>query len=649
MSKLITRPEVFLAGETKLLEDGVFDYLRASGNTDFIATINEARMGGASDAQIMCSMFAKICYASLVMGKNDNLTRIRSIQDNFKSVLATGHGSILEHIQFNFIVHNCSRVFCYHPNTEVFTLENGWVPVTELTTDMKLLTLNPETKQAEFSCPESVHEFDYTGELVGWSTSQMVSPLVTPDHLLWAAPYDLRRARGLSNEENIRQHAGKIPANELVGKRFAIQHDVLMTPVENIEANLTFETELESYSYNREDLAVWLGWVASDGHFSKDRPNEVRISQSKPHNVKHLRGLMSHLFGNRWREHGPYKEDGSIYFVINDAGLARWAINLIGPDKQNRRIHSNLLCWPDSMVASFLAGLMGGDGSVHEDNGHEVLYTPSKFAAGQYQYLFARLGMASNVREDDRRGDSHEINGVACVSKLIGYILSVSRKSASLVKQEHQSQVPYSGKVYCPKTKHGLIYVRRQGLAFWCGNTHELIRHRVGTAFSQTSGRYVRSDQVSLVLDPILNPVIDEIQSVLEFIEAKYAQMVDKLAVNQQDMHTKKKMTSALRRIMPNGQANEMAVSLNLRSLRHTIMMRTAAGAEWEIREVYGQIYRIMKGRYPELFQDACEREVDGALEVYGMKMQPYEMALDSYSEAELRSAVALKTIQKVM
>ena len=39
--------------------------------------------------------------------------------------------------------------------------------------------------------------------------------------------------------------------------------------------------------------------------------------------------------------------------------------------------------------------------------------------------------------------------------------------------------------------------------------THEIVRHRAGTAFSQTSGRFVRGDSVDIVFDPILEPVRD--------------------------------------------------------------------------------------------------------------------------------------------
>lgn len=154
--------------------------------------------------------------------------------------------------------------------------------------------------------------------------------------------------------------------------------------------------------------------------------------------------------------------------------------------------------------------------------------------------------------------------------------------------------------------------------------THELVRHRVGTAFSQTSGRYVRGDEVNLVFDPILEPVRHLIEEVQKIIEFKYRHMVEKMGLNDmKDFAQKKKITSALRRILPNGQSNEIGFSCNLRALRHTVQLRTSRHAEWEIREVFGQIYRLTKSKYPLLFYGAKEEVVDGLVEVSGMKLQP--------------------------
>jgi thymidylate synthase (FAD) len=156
--------------------------------------------------------------------------------------------------------------------------------------------------------------------------------------------------------------------------------------------------------------------------------------------------------------------------------------------------------------------------------------------------------------------------------------------------------------------------------------THELVRHRVGTAFSQNSGRYIREEKLDIVMDPILDPVKDDLLEVLSFLETKYAVMENKLGINDlKDFHKKKMLTSALRRMLLEGRSNEIGYSINLRSLRHIIMLRTARYAEWEIRFVFNQIYKIMKEKYPLMFFDAKEREIDGLTEVYGMKMTPYE------------------------
>ena len=133
--------------------------------------------------------------------------------------------------------------------------------------------------------------------------------------------------------------------------------------------------------------------------------------------------------------------------------------------------------------------------------------------------------------------------------------------------------------------------------------THELVRHRVGTAYSQESGRYVRVDNLQLVLDPILEPVRAEAQDLLEMIEMRYQRMVQKMGLDKENsFDIKKKVTSALRRFLPNGLANEMGWSANLRTIRHLIMLRTSRHAEWEIRMVFNQVFEQMLVRFPTMF-----------------------------------------------
>ena len=124
--------------------------------------------------------------------------------------------------------------------------------------------------------------------------------------------------------------------------------------------------------------------------------------------------------------------------------------------------------------------------------------------------------------------------------------------------------------------------------------------------------------------------------------------MCQEMGLNEmKDSTKKKKITSALRRIAPNGQSNEIGFSVNLRTLRHTIMMRTGRHAEWEIRLVFNQLYLLLKDKYPYIFYGAKEEMVDGLLEVSGMKMQPYEkeshVVIEEASTEELERVLALR------
>jgi thymidylate synthase (FAD) len=148
--------------------------------------------------------------------------------------------------------------------------------------------------------------------------------------------------------------------------------------------------------------------------------------------------------------------------------------------------------------------------------------------------------------------------------------------------------------------------------------THEQVRHRVGTAYSQTSGRYVRGNELKIVFDPILNPIYERAENLRQHIENEYKLMEKEMGLNNPglDFSFKKKVTSALRRFLPNGQANEIGYSVNLRTLRQTIQTRTSRHAEWEIRDIYNQIYEIVNSKYPLMFADAKLEEVDGMNEI---------------------------------
>jgi thymidylate synthase (FAD) len=144
--------------------------------------------------------------------------------------------------------------------------------------------------------------------------------------------------------------------------------------------------------------------------------------------------------------------------------------------------------------------------------------------------------------------------------------------------------------------------------------THELVRHRAGSAFSQESLRYVRLTEIDFRVPPALEPIRDQVISLVEHLEEFQVSAAEELGLDEDGLpfSVKKEITSALRRLAPIGLSTGIVWTANLRTLRHVIEMRTAPGAEEELRLVFDQVAQIMRVEAPGLFQDFSRTE-DGS------------------------------------
>ena len=149
--------------------------------------------------------------------------------------------------------------------------------------------------------------------------------------------------------------------------------------------------------------------------------------------------------------------------------------------------------------------------------------------------------------------------------------------------------------------------------------THELVRHRQGTAISQESLRFVRLTELGLWVPTCIqeNPeavaLFEETFKHLEGLQLKLAETFD--LDNMKNFGIKKVITSAMRRIAPIGLVTTIGWSVNPRALRHIIEMRTSRHAEEEIRIIFCEVARIVIERYPNVFSGYDTEEVDGLLE----------------------------------
>lgn len=140
--------------------------------------------------------------------------------------------------------------------------------------------------------------------------------------------------------------------------------------------------------------------------------------------------------------------------------------------------------------------------------------------------------------------------------------------------------------------------------------THELVRHRAGTAMSQESLRYVRPPVVNVWVPPDVEPISEKFLETVNKIETHYRDLEAGFDWDRMTFEQKKRVTSALRRVLPDGIATNIIWTANHRTIRWVIEMRTDPSAEVEIRKVFGQVAEICLKDYPILYSDFAKTQL---------------------------------------
>ena len=168
---------------------------------------------------------------------------------------------------------------------------------------------------------------------------------------------------------------------------------------------------------------------------------------------------------------------------------------------------------------------------------------------------------------------------------------------------------------------HGSVY-EHATFSFLCygisrSNTHEVVRHRAGTAFSQLSQRFVSGKVLRFVERPEYqdHPALHKsFEERIDRAAREYEEVADELLSLQTEgdqllsaeakTDRRKRVQQTARSVLPNETETILVLSANVRSWRHMIEMRTDAHAESEIRDLFFRIFLCLRLAEPLLFED---------------------------------------------
>ena len=456
---------------------------------------------------------------------------------------------------------------CYDDQTEVLTAD-GWVAWPDVTGQELFATLDPVEGDIVYQRAHRLIAKHYDGPMLAIRKEQ-VDLLVTPDHMMLAK----RRL------QPHRERWGIVPASDLIQASHRIK----------IGGGFWAGDEQGRY---KPGVLPLLGFFIGDGNISGSLPT-LHIRKAREITFLHQQAAVAGF---------EIRRDGESYALACDEDfrlLAKSCYNASG----DKVIPREVLQAPGDQLAGLLLGLMSSDGSV-SPSGRQTYSTTSDELAGQIQEVALKLGRAAVIRERPFSHDEGHYGYKPRYGVTIhrGYRMRPKIGWTTADRAREVTVEQYTGKVYCVTVPNGTLYVRRNGVPAWSGNSpfehnsmtfyvqapifvfREFMRHRIAS-YNEESGRYRELQPVFYVPGPDRNlqqvgkpgaydflPGTDEQHGIVNeatrrSCEVAYAAYQEMLAAGV--------AREIARIVLPVTTYSSMYVTMNARALMNFLSLRT--------------------------------------------------------------------------
>ena len=551
---------------------------------------------------------------------------------------------------------------CFDEETEILT-NSGWRRFRDAHEVEKVMTLNPTTAQLEWGKPKAWHQYDYVGDLF-YVEGRDVDFAVTPDHRQWAQ-WGSDQTYKFAKTSELATTQFKIltaPPNGWTGRW---PDTVTIPDVEKTQAvanqhtkagtkKVTMAGRVYSTEKEIEALAILCAYYATEGTLATGVGGAVVIYGDHYAGVRAVCDTLQ-LPTSVWMD----KRNNVLRIAVGGGQpLRAYMEQHCGKLSPNKKLPNWVTELPTEQLQKIWKLLVETDGHQYAAGG-EVLCSTSATLVDQAQEILLKLGFTGTPGM--YAGTNYPM---LAIRKKIKPVAQVNK--SVLMERRH-----YSGQVHCVTTDNGIVLVRRNGIPHLSGNcylsfgekrtplaenkkylerimesahgsvfehssysvlffgidratTHELVRHRAGTAFSQVSQRYVDDEHLRFVMpyeyngsSKLIAQFERRIDRAVEDYRVTSHELREVIKRNDGESSTeyRKRIQSCSREVLPNCTEAPIIVTANVRAWRHIFSMRCSAHADVRIRRPMIEVLQSLRLKAPNLFSDfEFEQLRDGTL-----------------------------------
>lgn len=363
--------------------------------------------------------------------------------------------NIIAEMQHLHDKHGIDSLMCYDNKTEILT-RRGFIKFPELLPSDEVAVLDHSRGEMQFEIPLRQVSFHYKGRMISFRNRSM-DLCVTPEHGMWV---------------DIGRGYQRLMASEV---------EALDTPLHFLQRAEWKGTEVRTFSipaYNARFLGrtkgspkvldgvrtfpadVWIkfmAWYLSEGSSCRTKIAKgglgyrICIKQdnlANPHKVQEIRAVLNELgYRYSYSSNQFHIDSKELYEYLHPFGTSH-----------HKYVPEEFKLMSKRLIRLFVDTYLKGDGTCSK-SGQKAIMSASKRMRDDLQEMVIKGGEWAFANDNRKR-------------------VQIAQQKDLIVNSEHGDggqirDSEYDGEVHCVTVSTGVVLVRRNGKAVWCGNCYD--------------------------------------------------------------------------------------------------------------------------------------------------------------------------------